>query len=140
MKLTFLWVKGNKKCVEQLITGSKNSHEENRIWPYSGKWLSIWRSWECSLERWLTKEGDGHGKIQAGSFSGQRRASAMVLGKKYREERIYLNLREEVWDKVFKVGSWVLFFKPYGDSWVFYAAEWYDLNFTKSSMWRILLG
>lgn len=28
------------------------------------------------------EEGDGHDKIQAGSFSGQRRPSVMVLGKK----------------------------------------------------------
>lgn len=35
-----------------------------------------------------TEEGDGHDKIQAGSFSGQRRPSVMVLGKKYRGKNI----------------------------------------------------
>lgn len=87
MELTFSWVKGNKKCVEQLISGNKNSHEENSICPYSGKWLRnvlqnvLWRG------DW-TEEGDGHDKIQAGSFSGQKRPSVMVLGKKYRGKNI----------------------------------------------------
>lgn len=118
-----------KKCVEQLISGSKNS-EENRIWPYSWKMTFLFEDHENVLWRgdWLKKE-------MAMARSGQellrsRRASVMVLGKKYREERIYLNLREEVWEQVFKVGSLVLFFSHMGISWVFYAAEWYDLNFT----------